>query len=1007
MLSSQFEMSDEFVLPVVELEHKPTDAISHDQIIALLELLGYKIDKKGMCFGIGIMGLVSLLSKALEDFEKRNVYLGQRLREGSIAELAEAIQQIEAKRVAAIAGYKKELLIALGHDIRMNDAKFYRLIKKKQFKNDPNVLEYKKKYNEVDSILNDEERALSDAHAYLEGICVSFFSSSELPDLYKMEDQIYCQDTETVLTRVLPHKLAKKPDLKGIKRLKKLIKSLTKEKSLVRKANLFVGFYDPFSLVDYLQELCLISIRFHYEPIVFMLHSTKHALVISYNPVLSCWCLIDANKLPSKKYYSHEALAYSLFTSFFVQNNLTLSTEVFCNEKILELLKKVIAERKETTNWKNLHGVFGKYTLVDDDKNSLIDESARMGDLVLFKDLLACRNPEIDINAGENGKTPFNIAVKHNQTEIVKLILKNKLHKPNPNILYSGAHSALSMAVLNHNIKLIKLLLKIKNPKIQIDLAGQRALTALQEAIYTGDLKIVKTLLKAGADIHKRTIKGDSLIHIAINSNHLNIVEELLRRKVDLEVVSSDGDTPLSLAVKNKRIKIVQAILNNKYHHIDPAAEVKNSVSPLFRAAEVGDVEIMKLLFAHENLQHTNIKPVELVRIAVKQGHLEAVRFLLEHESIKNTFQHSIPCMSMAAMTAIQYKHPGIFEMIMECKRVWGDVSQIVLENGSTFLHAAAMYDNVTALEAMLESKRFDSQLNNRAENGETPLYIAVKYGHVDIVKALMRAGADPNIPNADGTTPLMLAIQQGNCSIISELLTSKHPKVDVNKPDEDGYTPLYRAVATQNIQVVRLLLDSKDPKVDPYFNVNGYSPLGYAAYNDDLAMVMAILEHENFKKDAKSAYEDVAEALINSVEYDRRHIVKAILYSKVFLSDKVSMAEHINKARETADEFGHTDISKTISQFLRDLKADALKRLSKVENSSSPAKNKKPTMFTVKKARSKSKSPLGKLSVFSAQSPEVKLALAVKAIDGTPSLKRTRAAEPTTQSTPKSQRII
>ncbi len=52
---------------------------------------------------------------------------------------------------------------------------------------------------------------------------------------------------------------------------------------------------------------------------------------------------------------------------------------------------------------------------------------------------------------------------------------------------------------------------------------------------------------------------------------------------------------------------------------------------------------------------------------------------------------------------------------------------------------------------------------NIRDEDGNTPLHLAAKYGHLGIVKDLVRYGADINAENLSGYTPLALAIKGGN----------------------------------------------------------------------------------------------------------------------------------------------------------------------------------------------------------------------------------------------------
>lgn len=61
--------------------------------------------------------------------------------------------------------------------------------------------------------------------------------------------------------------------------------------------------------------------------------------------------------------------------------------------------------------------------------------------------------------------------------------------------------------------------------------------------------------------------------------------------------------------------------------------------------------------------------------------------------------------------------------------------------------------------------------INTRGWTGDSPLKIAVVRGDVQIVAALLNAGADPNIIGEDGATPIHHAASHGHCEIIRLLL--------------------------------------------------------------------------------------------------------------------------------------------------------------------------------------------------------------------------------------------
>ena len=55
--------------------------------------------------------------------------------------------------------------------------------------------------------------------------------------------------------------------------------------------------------------------------------------------------------------------------------------------------------------------------------------------------------------------------------------------------------------------------------------------------------------------------------------------------------------------------------------------------------------------------------------------------------------------------------------------------------------------------------------------SGATPLYVAAQNGHLDIVKALLEAGADRNQAMNSGATPLFIAAEKGHLDVVEMLL--------------------------------------------------------------------------------------------------------------------------------------------------------------------------------------------------------------------------------------------
>lgn len=113
--------------------------------------------------------------------------------------------------------------------------------------------------------------------------------------------------------------------------------------------------------------------------------------------------------------------------------------------------------------------------------------------------------------------------------------------------------------------------------------------------------------------------------------------------------------------------------------------------------------------------------------------------------------------------------------------------------------------------------------------DGFTALGLAAYFGHFEIVKVLLRHGADPNIPsnNSFQVTPLHSACAISHYEIAKLLIQNK---ADVNAKQQKGVTPLHSAAHNGHRDLVRLLIENG---ADPYAKMDdGKSPLDMAREN-------------------------------------------------------------------------------------------------------------------------------------------------------------------------------
>ena len=124
--------------------------------------------------------------------------------------------------------------------------------------------------------------------------------------------------------------------------------------------------------------------------------------------------------------------------------------------------------------------------------------------------------------------------------------------------------------------------------------------------------------------------------------------------------------------------------------------------------------------------------------------------------------------------------------------------------DGTTALHWAVRWDDLETAEMLIHAGANVSAANRA---GATPMQLAALNGNAAMIEELIKAGADPNIPQAPyGDTALMMASRTGKTDAINVLLD--HGAQVNTKETWGGTTALMWAVSERHPAAVKLLID-------------------------------------------------------------------------------------------------------------------------------------------------------------------------------------------------------
>jgi ankyrin repeat protein len=163
----------------------------------------------------------------------------------------------------------------------------------------------------------------------------------------------------------------------------------------------------------------------------------------------------------------------------------------------------------------------------------------------------------------------------------------------------------------------------------------------------------------------------------------------------------------------------------------------------------------------------------------------------------------SVPCLSAPAESesVVSAVKAGNIEVVNKNLQLHSDPNAAE-PDGTTALHWAVQTDRLDLVEALI-SAGAKVKVTNRW--GMTPLALAVTNGNAAITQALLKAGADPRASVPGTGTPLLTAARSGNPDVIKALLAAG---VNPNEAEEtSGQTALMWAAAEDHPAAVKTLL--------------------------------------------------------------------------------------------------------------------------------------------------------------------------------------------------------
>lgn len=304
--------------------------------------------------------------------------------------------------------------------------------------------------------------------------------------------------------------------------------------------------------------------------------------------------------------------------------------------------------------------------------------------------------------------------------------------------------------------------------------------------------ELIREFIKNGADVNLKS-QGTgytALMMASAFSKSNEILKTLISAGANINDADTDGDTALMTAL----------------FHSQPAVIINTLISA---GASTGITNKNK------------ISPVHAALYA-KYPSEDNIRALVNGGASVNGRDSKGNSPLLLALSMKDYTPVGICKILITAGASVNDKNA---DGDTPIIIEACKYNYSSEILSLLISYGADVNVIS-SKTGETPLLAIADHGNPDILKKLIKAGADVNLRTKSGYTPLLLSVIHCDADSAKEFISAK---ADLNARDPKGMTALMHASNYCDPLIVEMLLESG---ADPNLRSNdGWTALMYAAY--------------------------------------------------------------------------------------------------------------------------------------------------------------------------------
>ena len=349
-----------------------------------------------------------------------------------------------------------------------------------------------------------------------------------------------------------------------------------------------------------------------------------------------------------------------------------------------------------------------------------------------------------------NGSTPLILASEKGYLKIASILIKNKAYI---HITNKDGDTALHQAIWHNHTRLALFL--IKNSVPIINLKGRGGYSSLSIASAFGNIQIVSSLIKYGAIINNEPKNGVTPLHHAsfgtipsrFYPDYLEVISLLLKSGLDINEKDSSGQTPLHHA--------------SNWYFPNPSKHNKYLDKLTYQSEQV---KVMNFLIKNgANVNAKDSRGITPLHHASSSENLKAISFLIKSGAkVNSKNQNGVTPLHMATA----FENPkAVFILIRNGANVNAKTTSLWSPSKTPLIWASQIGARDVA---SLLAKKSDINLKNQL--GRSALHYASEHGNLDIVSILIKYGANINTKDIKGVTPLSLAKKNKHKEIVNTL---------------------------------------------------------------------------------------------------------------------------------------------------------------------------------------------------------------------------------------------